>query len=364
MAGPSVGVIGLGFGRAHIPAFQANGCEVVAVCQRDEAAAHTIADAHGVPQVFARWEDLLERARPEIVVIATPPHLHLAIAEAAFARGAHVLCEKPVAMTVAEGRRMVQAAARAGRIAMTGFNWRFTAAMQTFHDLVAEGAIGRPFHIAGRWLGARWAAESAAATWRMDRAQAGHGALGDMGVHVVDMIRWCFGEFARVTATMGVAYPSRSAPGVARPADAEDWCTLLGVLASGAQVSFTASRVAHGVNEHTLEAYGTTGAVQYRLGREAAAWWAGEVRLSRGGAFEPVTPRAAAPAVAGAEAFEQIGRGTIAPLVARFLEGIRSGRTPSPSLLEGVRAQQVLDAAADAAVAGGRWIDITPEAGA
>jgi len=357
MAGPTVGVIGLGFGRAHIPAFQANGCDVVAICQRDEAAARKIADTHGVKSVYARWEDLLERARPEIVVIATPPHNHLAIAEAAFARGAHVLCEKPITLTADEGRRLVAAAARSACVAMTGFNWRFPAAMQTLQALVAEGAIGRAFHIGARWLGARWAAESAAATWRMDRAQAGHGALGDMGVHVVDLVRWCFGDFTRVTATMGIPYPQRSAPGVARPPDAEDWCILLGELVGGVQVSSTASRVAHGANEHTLEAYGSDGAVQYRLTRDTPGWWAGELKLSRGGAFEPVAPRVPVPKIDGTEAFEQIGRGTIAPLVARFLDAIRTGAAPSPSLADGLRAQQVLDAAARAAVRG-TWIDI------
>jgi predicted dehydrogenase len=357
MAGPTVGVIGLGFGRAHIPAFQANGCDVVAVCQRDEAAAHKMAAAHGVKSVFTRWEDLLERARPEIVVIATPPHNHLAIAEAAFACGAHVLCEKPIALTADEGKRLVAAAQRSGRVAMTGFNWRFPAAMQTLHALVAEGAIGRPFHINVRWLGSRWAAESAAATWRMDRAQAGHGVLGDNGVHVVDLVRWSFGEFQRVAATMGIPYRQRSAPGVSRPPDAEDWCLVLAELTNGAHVSFTSSRAAHGVNEQTLEAYGSAGAVQYRLGREAPAWWAGELRLSRGGDFEPVAPRVPVPAVTSREAFEQIGRGMIAPLVASFLVAIRTGATPSPSLADGLRAQVVLDAAADAA-ARGAWVDI------
>ena len=357
MEGPTVGVIGLGFGRAHISAFQANGCDVVAVCQRDEAVARTIADAHRVPQVFTRWQDLLERAQPDIVVIATPPHLHLPIAEAAFRRGAHVLCEKPLALDAKQGRRMVTAAARAGRVAMTGFNWRFTAGMQTLHALVAEGAIGQPFHIGVRWLGARWAAESAAATWRMDRAQAGYGAMGDMGVHVVDLVRWTFGEFTRVTATMGIPYPKRSAPGVNRPPDAEDWCVVLGELANGAHVSFTASRAAHGVNEHTLEAYGSGGALHYRLSREAPAWWAGELKLSHGGAFEPVPLRAPVPTVESTEAFEQIGRGTIAPLVARFLDAIRTGGAASPSLADGLRAQLVLDAAATSA-ARGTWTKI------
>src|SRR6185503_18285266 len=110
MSAPTVGIIGLGFGRAHIPAFQSQGCRVVAVSQRDQASAKKIADAYGIPEVFPRWQDLLDRARPEIVVIATPPHLHRDIALAAFAAGAHVLCEKPVAMTQAEARAMVDAA--------------------------------------------------------------------------------------------------------------------------------------------------------------------------------------------------------------------------------------------------------------
>src|SRR2546422_4585903 len=70
---PTVGIIGLGFGRAHIPAFQVNGCRVVALCQRDQPSAKAVADRYGVEHVFGRWEDMLETAKPEIVVIATPP---------------------------------------------------------------------------------------------------------------------------------------------------------------------------------------------------------------------------------------------------------------------------------------------------
>jgi predicted dehydrogenase len=354
---PTVGIVGLGYGRAHIPGFQANGCNVVAVCQRDEATARKIAGTYGVPQVFTRWQDLIARAKPDVVVIATPPHLHRTIALAAFEAGAHVLCEKPVAMNVGEARDMIAAAARAGRIAMTDFNWRFTSGMQELRSLVHGGAIGRPLHLAGRWLGARWADESAAATWRMDRAQAGSGAMGDMGVHLVDMIRWSFGEFARVTAHSGVAYPSRSAPGVSRPADAEDYCTVVGQLTSGAEVTFTVSRVAHGANEHTLEAYGTSGAVSYRLAREGPSWHAGDLKLAKGGSgFQRVETRPVPPTVEG-DPMDQIGRATIAPLVARLLEGIKTGQTPSPSLEDGMRAQAVLDAIAEAS-ARGRWVDV------
>ncbi len=355
----TVGVIGLGFGRAHIPAFQAAGGRVVAVCQRDQAAAKALADRYGVPRVFADWTEMLERARPDIVVIATPPHLHHAIALRAFAQGVHVLCEKPLAMTAAEGRAMVEAAARAGRQAMTCFNWRFTAAMQELHARVLDGAVGRPFHLALRWLGARWADEGTAATWRMDRAQAGHGAMGDMGVHLIDLVRWSFGEFRRVAAHAGIAYPSRSAPGVPRPPDAEDYCTVLGELDSGTQVTLTVSRVAHGMSEHTLEAYGTRGAIRYRFGREGARWYEGELAAAAaGGGFSPVAPRAAAaPGTGEGDQMEVTGKATITPLVRHFLEAIRTGNPASPSLADGLRAQAVLDAIL-ASLARGGWVDV------
>ena len=140
--------------------------KVVAVCQRDEAAAKTIASRYGVPGVFASWEAMLDRARPEIVVIATPPHLHRAIALRAVAGGAHVLCEQSLAMTRAEAQSMRDAAARAGRVGMTSFNWRFTAAMRELHATMAGRGVGRVFNIAARGLGSRLADEKAAAAGR------------------------------------------------------------------------------------------------------------------------------------------------------------------------------------------------------
>jgi len=347
---PTVGIIGLGFGRAHIAAFQANGCRIVAVSQRDETAAKTIASQYGIERVFARWEDLIDRARPEIVVIATPPHLHLAVAVRAFAAGAHVLCEKPIAMTRAEAETMLIAAAKHARVAMTGFNWRFPAAMQELHRRLAAGAVGRVFHASARWLGSRMADASVPATWRADRAQAGHGAMGDMGVHIVDLIRWNLGEIVRVATAGGVAYPERSAPGVARPADAEDHCTVLAELASGALVTFTASRVTHGMNEQAFEVFGSEATLAYRSQRELPRWFEGKLRVAeRGGALQPVTLTAVADASATTgDQLEIIGKVLIAPLVARMLEGIRTGTTPSPSLEDGVRAQAVLDAVVEA----------------
>jgi predicted dehydrogenase len=356
---PTVGIIGLGFGRAHIAAFQANGCRVVAVAQRDVTAARTVASRYGIEGVFGRWEDLIERAHPEIVVIATPPHLHLAVALRALAAGAHVLCEKPVAMTRAEGETMLTAAAKHARVAMTGFNWRFPAAMQELHRRLEAGAVGRVFHASARWYGGRMADPGVPGTWRADRAQAGHGAMGDMGVHMVDLVRWNLGEIVRVAAGAGVAYPERSAPGVPRPADAEDHCVVLAETASGALVTLMASRVARGANEQGFEVFGAEGALVYRSRRERPRWFEGELHATDGGGgLRPVTLTAVPDAsVAPGDPMEVTGRALIAPLVARLLDGIRTGSTPSPSLEDGVRAQAVLDAVLEA-TSGRRWVAV------
>jgi len=180
----------------------------------------------------------------------------------------------------------------------------------------------------------------------MDRAQAGHGAMGDQGVHLIDLVRWHFGEFARVTAQAGVAYPARVVLGGGKPADAEDFCSVMGELTSGGQVTLSVSRAARGANEAFLEAYGSQGALVYRVDREKAKWYVGELRAAgASGTLQPVPVTAGLPRSAGeGDQMEVTGKATIAPLVKRLLDGIRKGESPSPSLEDGVAAQLVLDA--------------------
>jgi predicted dehydrogenase len=244
---------------------------------------------------------------------------------------------------------------------MTSFNWRFVAAMQELNARVKEGALGRVFHINGRWMGGRWAKATDVPTWRMDRAQAGHGSMGDMGVHLVDFVRWTFGEFVRVTARSGVAFPERSAPGVASPADAEDYSAIVAELSSGATVALSTSRAARGLNEHSLDAFGTGGGLVYRFVREGGRWWDGELRATAGGdVFRPVSPRVRSKTEVGTDdQMEIIGKTTIAPLVGRFLDAIRTGTPAQPSFLDGVSAQTVLDAVLTAS-ARSDWVEVAP----
>src|SRR5260370_27670144 len=114
--------------------------------------------------------------------------------------------------------------------------------------------------------------------------------MGEMGVHLIDLVRWHFGEFAKVTAQAGVAYPSRSVPGGGKPADAEDFCTVLGELASGGQVTLSVSRAARGANESSLEAYGSQGSLVYRLDRDKPQRYVGELRGAGARGTLPPTP--------------------------------------------------------------------------
>jgi predicted dehydrogenase len=360
----TVGVIGLGFGRAHIPAFQASGCEVVAVCQRDHATAAAVAKRYGVPHVYDRWERMLAEAHPDIVVIATPPVLHRAIAVEVLAAGAHVLCEKPLAMDTAEADEMAEVATRARRVAMTNFNWREIAAMKIFHEMVEAGHLGRLFHVSMRWLGGRFADAALTSTWRMDSAVAGHGAMGDMGVHLVDLLRWNFGEVARLAAHAGIAHPTRTVADGDRAADTEDFCTIIAELASGAHATLEVSRAARGVAEHGIEAYGSAGALHYRLVRDGSRWYHGELRATNAsGTLEPVKVHSELPRSAGSgDPLEVTGKTTIAPLVARMLAAIRNGESPSPSFEDGRRAQAVLDAILESRSRGGGWVEVGPAA--
>ena len=361
----TVGIVGLGYGRAHIAGFQAAGCKVVALCQRDTSAASELAARYGVPQVHADWREMLATARPDIVVIATPPSLHIPILTAAVAAGAHVVCEKPLALNVDEAHAMIAAAKAANRAAIVAFNWRFTPAMQRMKAMVDAGFLGRVFHVNCRWFNAAWVERGATPSWRMDRAVAGYGALGDLGVHLIDLVRWLFGDVVRVLASSGVAYPSRTIPGGARAADAEDFSHVLAELSGGATVSITVSRVARGLNEHSIEAYGDMGALSMRQSRTGAEWQVGQLFMAQGDALlAPVE----LPAVTGmpGESVDRLditGAATIAPMVCEFIAAIQSpGGIAAPSLRDGLQAQAVLEAVA-ASVVTRSWNDVAPISG-
>ncbi|GAB3253808.1 Gfo/Idh/MocA family protein [Nocardioides dilutus] len=174
------------------------------VCGRDPGRVAEAADRLGWAETETDWRRLVDRADVDLVDICTPGDTHAEIAIAALAAGKHVLCEKPLANTVAEAEEMVAAAERAaadGVRAMVGFTYRRVPAIALARRLVADGRIGEIRHVRAQYLQDWIADPEAPLSWRLDKSKAGSGALGDIGAHIIDLTQHITGE--RITEVSG-----------------------------------------------------------------------------------------------------------------------------------------------------------------
>ncbi|MFY1594869.1 Gfo/Idh/MocA family protein [Micromonospora sp. WMMD737] len=189
------GVIGCGWvARDHVaPAIRAAGHRLVAACDRDPAAARAL-----VPELLATADlhELLDHPEVEAVHVATPNHTHADVVATVAKAGVPVLCEKPLAATVADARRLVDAAG--GVLAGAAFDQRFHPAHQRIAGLVAAGDIGTVTAIRivyGCWLPERWSPDGRPHdNWRVDPARSGGGALVDLAPHGVDLVGVLLGD--------------------------------------------------------------------------------------------------------------------------------------------------------------------------
>ena len=184
-----VGLVGAGLqGRRRALAVKAaEGSHLVAVADGDREALQALASQMGC-QAAMGWEEIVSRPDIDAVIVATPPHLHAAISIAAMKRGKHVLCEKPLARTVAEGEEMVRVAQEQGIILKCGLSLRHHPGIQQTKEWVDEGRIGELMFIRCYYgSGGRPGFER---NWRAGDRFSGGGALVDLGVHALDLCRW------------------------------------------------------------------------------------------------------------------------------------------------------------------------------
>ncbi|HEX6129779.1 MAG TPA: Gfo/Idh/MocA family oxidoreductase [Candidatus Limnocylindria bacterium] len=195
-----VGIVGTGniFARGYLPALlETDAIEVAAVCDIDAARARDAAKSLGSPRIEAAHRELVAADDLEAVLVLTPTHTHAEISIAALDAGKHVLCEKPMARSATDARRMIVAADGAGRRLMIGHTRRFDERWTAIHDQVRAGRIGEPVYLF-RSEHAYNGAPGDAWTWQ--DAQSG-GVLWDVGVHVAELVHWFFGERPRSAFT-------------------------------------------------------------------------------------------------------------------------------------------------------------------
>ncbi|RZT28133.1 putative dehydrogenase [Kribbella sp. VKM Ac-2569] len=189
-----VGVIGLGFaGRTALEAFsELPDVEVIGLAGLEKDTLTSLGEKHGVPHLYEKWEDLLETPGLEAVSIGTPTQLHAPIALAALQKGLHVLSEKPLARTVAEGTAMVEASKQAGRVLKVVFNHRERGDVAALKHQIDEGQLGRIYYAKAHWM--RRNGIPGMGGWFTNRELSGGGPLIDLGVHILDMALHLMGE--------------------------------------------------------------------------------------------------------------------------------------------------------------------------
>ncbi|CAN5803443.1 Gfo/Idh/MocA family oxidoreductase [soil metagenome] len=204
-----VAVVGAGFqGRLHVEYLSAlDDVEVVAVCDPDAARADEVAAAFGIDRVYSDYRRALDAHDLDLVTVCTMPVLHRQVTVDALDAGAHVLCEKPLAMNAAEGREMLDAAQAAGRLLTVGFNLRHTRSAQILKRFVNRSGFGDPVYTRA------WGKASQIPWWGQHyrRDISGGGALAATAVHLVDLALWLAGHPTptTVSASMRRLFPTK-----------------------------------------------------------------------------------------------------------------------------------------------------------
>ena len=344
-----VGLIGTGFGKStQMPGFQSrHDIEVVAVCSGHLEKAQAFARECGIADAYDDYRAMLAKEQLDIVSIVTPPHLHKEMTLAAFRAGAHVLCEKPMALNATEAQEMCEAARAAGRIGMIDHEFRYLPWRAYVKHLIDDGYIGEPYHVSVVNFTGMRADPQRPFNWWSQR-ETGGGLLGAIGSHYIDAIHTFAGSIVEVCGLVDTRIAKRQEPssGALRLVTSDDNCAFLARLAGGATASVHLSAVARPAGGEQIQIFGNHGSLS--IDRENRVWG--------GKSNEPRLRELAIP-----PAFKVEGAGLIGPfnvLLARMIDGIRNGASEvSPSFADGLVVQRVLDAVRTSSEGAG-WVKV------
>ncbi len=216
--------------------------------------------------VHTDYVRLLDEAAPEIVLVGTPNAAHVPMTLEAARRGLHVICEKPLAPTLRGAEAMAAAAREAGIRTAVNFTFRSIGAARYAKHLLEAGRVGRISHVALLYLQDIRHGGEGPKVWRMDGEIAGAGALGDVGSHAIDLVRWWCGDFAAVTGHTFTHVAQRRGGAVTN----DDTAVLLARLTSGLPVTLHISQAAAGrSNSLRVEVYGELASLVFTTERGA-----------------------------------------------------------------------------------------------
>jgi predicted dehydrogenase len=285
-----MGIVGAGFvGPHHVDAVRRLGyVDVVAVATSSEESARQKAEQLGARTAYGSYEALLADPDVQVVHVATPNYLHYQVTSAALAKGKHVVSDKPLAMSAAEAKKLVDELKRSGLVGAVTFNYRGNPLVQQARHMIARDAIGTPTFLHGHYL-QDWLLQETDYSWRLEPDKGGaSSALGDIGSHWCDLAQHISG--LRITHVLGdltTVIPQRKKPRGSREAfqaatDAtsesvdirvEDLASVMLKFDNGAKGSFSVGQVCAGhKNDLTLEVCGSKSSIRWRQEHQNELW--------------------------------------------------------------------------------------------
>ncbi len=332
-----LGIIGTGgMAHGHARAFSAmKGVTVTACCDIDEARVRAFAREFSIPRWYTDYREMLGSETLDAVSNVTVDAMHAPISLAAVAQGLAVMCEKPLATTLADARRMRDAAKRRDVVTQVNFSYRNSGGAQAAARLIRDGGIGRIMHVEASYLQS-WLAQNAwgdwrtnqAMTWRLSTRHGSAGVLGDIGCHIYDLAALLAGDIAGISCRLATfdkgIKGNRIGPYVL---DANDSFVSTVTFAGGGLGTVHASRWATGhMNSLRVRVYGDEGAVEVDLDRSYDHY-----RVTRGQA-----------AIRKAQ-WKEVRCPRTPTQYARFIAGIRAGRSDVCDFANGARVQAYLE---------------------
>jgi predicted dehydrogenase len=339
----------------HIPAFQEAAqrglAELIAICDPVATALDEAGDQAGIQERYRDYQEVLARDDIDVVTIATPNSLHEQIAVEALHAGKHVLCEKPLALSLDGARRMAGAARATGRVNSVNYRYRWVPSARYLKELLETGEVGAVRQIFMNYFNAAVLDPTTPIQWRQTRAEGG-GILADIGSHLIDLALWLLGPIQRVRCDLWTFTRERPSGGDGMaPVDVDDAATCQLEFASGAVGVMNASGLCLGrLNHQRIEVYGTGGGVVYEIARPGDIG-GDQLHVCFGEAQHRIVGMAPARTLPWHS-------GTPLDAFLDFFQAIHDGRQAAVTFDDAVRVQAVLDAAERSAASGGIWVDL------
>jgi predicted dehydrogenase len=344
-----IGVVGVGFGaQVHIPAFQSEGMEVVAVCARHQDRADEAARRFGIAAAYTDYQALIEHPGLDAVSVVTPAGQHYEISKAALEAGKHVICEKPFTVDTWQARELWDLAQSSGLTAMMAHEFRFAPGRAYVKELVEQGYIGKPSHLSFTLLMGR-PRRPGGTPARTPSAGSG-GMLGALGSHYIDCMRDWFGEIVSAEGSVFGRYGEEGSP-----ADANFGFSFLLRFANGGWGTMVSSFESPFGQGAKMEVYGSEGSLHTpQQGPNPAQ--DGIVLGAQDGKSESLEELRVPERMRPLEDDRDPRLAAFRLLVRQFQTGISEGTSPGPNFYDGLRCQRVLDAIQSCTVTGARVV--------